>query len=89
MMLSAERETIAGVPLGLSRDYDHLPVTGLLRSISCQLCDRRHADVERLTADGCRVLAIMCPTCRAEGRARWIAAQVVDLPVAIVVRCPS
>lgn len=77
------QETISGVPLGLSRDYDHLPRTGPTRWIYCQKCLRRHQDVERLTEDGCRVLAIMCKDCREKGRRKWIEAQVLDLPVAV------
>ena len=77
------QETISGVPLGLSRDYDHLPRTGPPRLIYCQICSGLHEDVERLTSDGCRVLAIMCKCCREEGRQKWIEAQVIDLPAAI------
>lgn len=83
MIESLERETIAGVPIGLSRDYDHLPRTGPLRAIYCSTCLLPHDDVARLTADGCRVLAIMCRACREEGRARWIAEHRVDLPRAV------
>lgn len=79
-----EEETIGGVPLGLSRDYAHLPRTGPLREICCQTCDKLYEDVERLTADGQRVLAVMCGTCREEGRLRWIAKKVVPLPTASV-----
>lgn len=32
-----------------------------------------YEDVERLTSDGCRVMAIMCERCREEGRTRWLA----------------
>jgi len=76
-------EPIAGVPLGLSRDYDQLPRTGPLRPVRCSTCGRMHEDVERLMAEGCRILAIMCGPCREEGRARWIAVQVVELPRAV------
>ena len=71
--LTMAGETISGVPLGLSRDYEHLPRTGPLRPICCQGCLQLYEDVERMAADGCRVLAIMCGPCREEGRRRWIA----------------
>ena len=72
-------ETIGGVPLGLSRDYEHLPRTGPLRPICCQGCSRLYEDVERLTADGCRVLALMCTPCRKEGRTRWLTEKIKSL----------
>lgn len=77
-------ETISGVPLGLSRDYEHLPRTGTLRQICCQGCLQFYQDVERVAADGCRVLAIMCAPCREEGRLRWIAETIktLELPTA-------
>lgn len=77
-------ETIGGVPLGLSRDYEHLPRTGPLRPIRCQGCSRLYEDVERLMADGCRVLALMCAPCREEGRLRWLAETIkmLELPTA-------
>lgn len=75
------RETIGGVPLGLSRDYDHLPRTGPLRQVCCQLCLRVYEDAERLTADGCHVLAVMCVRCREKGRLKWIEARRVKLEV--------
>jgi hypothetical protein len=77
-----EMETIGGVPLGLSRDYDHLPRTGPLRPIYCQGCGHRYEDVERLMDDGCRVLAGMCTPCREKGRTLWIAKQPVEVPLA-------
>jgi len=72
-----------GVPLGLSRDYDQLPLAEPLRIVRCQLCDGMHEDAERLMADGCRVLAVRCPGCRERGRSRWIAEHHVELPAAI------
>ncbi len=72
-LVTSNRETIGGVPLGLSRDYVHLPRTGPLRPVCCQGCHRMYEDVERLTSDGCRVMAIMCARCREEGRTRWLA----------------
>jgi hypothetical protein len=80
--VKGEWETISGVPLGLSRDYEQLPRTGPLRSIRCQGCSQLYEDVERLMADGCRVLAIMCTSCREEGRLRWITEKIVALPMA-------
>jgi hypothetical protein len=82
--VTQDRETIGGVPLGLSRDYEHLPQLGPLRPIRCQCCSRLYDDVERLTEDGCRVMAIMCASCREEGRSRWLAAQIksIELPQA-------
>lgn len=81
-MTTKEPETIGGVPLGLSRDYAHLPRTGPLRAMCCQTCDQLYEDVERLTADGCRVLAVMCESCREKGRRQWIAQRIVELPTA-------
>ena len=77
-------ETIGGVPLGLSQDYEHLPCTGPLRTICCQGCKQLYEDVERLTADGCHILAIMCASCREEGRLKWIAEKIkaLELPKA-------
>jgi hypothetical protein len=79
-----DRETIGGVPLGLSRDYEHLPRTGPLRPIRCQGCHQMYEDVERQLADGCRVMAIMCSSCREEGRSRWLAEKIksLELPMA-------
>ena len=77
------RETIIGVPLGLSRDYDHLPQTGPLHLVRCQACERLHEDALRQASDGCRILACMCQTCREKGRARWIAENRVELPRAV------
>jgi hypothetical protein len=82
-MIRTEPETIGGVPLGLSRDYDHLPRTGPLRLICCQTCSGLYEDVERLAADGCKVLAVMCKDCREKGRLKWMAAQHVELPTAV------
>jgi hypothetical protein len=81
--MSLPAETIADVPLGLSRDYDRLPRTGLLRLARYQTCDRMHEDVERQFAEGSRCLALMCRPCREQGRARWIAANTARLPRAI------
>lgn len=85
MTAPSERETIGGVPLGLSRDYAHLPSTGTLRSICCQACSQLYEDVERLTSDGCRVLAGMCARCREEGRMKWCAEKIktLEMPVAV------
>jgi hypothetical protein len=77
------REEISGVPLGLSRDYDQLPLTEPLHIVRCQICDGLYEDAMRLMADGCRVLAVMCAGCRAQGRTRWISAQRIELPAAI------
>lgn len=52
----------------------------------CSTCWKLHEDVERLMTDGCRVLAIMCGSCREKGRARWIAERRVELPRAISLR---
>jgi hypothetical protein len=76
-------ERIGGVPLGLSRDYEYLPRTGPLRWICCQCCSQLYEDGERLTADGSCVLAVMCAPCREEGRLRWIAKRLVELPMAV------
>ena len=65
-------ETIGRVPLGFSRDYDHLPRVGPLRSVVCQTCRGSYEDGERQLADGCRVMAVMCWVCRELARARWI-----------------
>lgn len=83
--MTRDQETIGGVPLGLSRDYPHLPRTGPLRPICCQGCHQMYEDVERLTVDGCRVLAIMCERCREKGRTRWLAEKIKlrVLPTAI------
>jgi hypothetical protein len=81
--MPAAWETIGGVPLGLSRDYDHLPRTGPLRAVRCATCDQWYEDVERLLEDGCCVLAIMCVACRERGRARWIADARIELPRAV------
>ena len=82
--------TSDGMPLGLSSDYDLLPRTGALREVWCSICGRPHEDVERMLADGVRVLALMCGPCRAQGRAQLIAEAAkrvdpprVDLPRAI------
>ena len=77
-----ERETIGGIPLGLSRDFAHLPPTGISRSAHCPHCLRIYEDVERRMEDGCRVRAGMCETCREEGRLRWIAATISEVPTA-------
>ncbi len=82
-VVSNEEETIGGVPLGLSRNYAHLPRTGPLRKIYCQGCSHLYEDGERLTADGCYVLAVLCGACREEGRLRWIAMKIVPLPTAV------
>jgi len=77
------RETIGGLPLGLSRDYDHLPQVGPLHRVRCQACERLYEDAMRQESDGCRVLACMCQTCREKGRAIWIAKNRVELPRAV------
>ena len=81
--MKGEWETISGVPLGLSRDYEQLSRTGPLRSVRCQVCMQSYEDVERLATDGCRVLAILCTACREQGCTRWIAAHPVELPRAV------
>ena len=78
----AIKETISGVPLGLSRDYGELPRTGPLREVRCSTCWQLYEDVERLLSDGCRVLAMRCFTCREQGRSKWIAKYRVELPKA-------
>ena len=83
--MSFERETVAGVPIGLSRDYDHLPCTGPLRAVRCDGCWQLYEDVEREWSDGCQILAVMCRGCRERSRAQWIAEQRAELPRAIVV----
>lgn len=75
-----EREMISSVPLGLSRDYEYLPRRGPPRPIRCQVCEQLYEDVERATADGRCVLAVMCSACREEGRLRWIMEKKVGLP---------
>lgn len=77
------RETLAGVPLGLSRDYDYLPRAETLRSRQCTTCYLMYWDAERLAADGVKVLTVMCKDCREKGRDRWIAENCVPLPVAV------
>ena len=79
------RETISGVPLGLSRDYDALPHAGPLRTVRCSACQNQYEDCERFTTDGCRVMAGRCWVCREEGRERWIAnkQRTLKLPRAI------
>lgn len=81
--MKGERETISGVPLGLSRDYEQLPRTGPLRSVRCSACMQSYEDAMRLATDGCHVLAMLCTSCREQGRMRWIAVQVVELPRAV------
>lgn len=85
MTMCASKETIAGVPIGLSRDYDQLPQTGPLRSVRCSTCWQEYEDVERCLMDGVRILALTCGSCREKGRARWIAerANRVELPRAV------
>ncbi len=78
-------ETISGVPLGLSRDYDQLPLVEPARLVRCMPCGRKHADGRRRDADGCLVMAVMCRECRERGRERWIAEHVVELPRAVAV----
>lgn len=77
-------EDISGVPLGLSRDYDRLSRAAPLRDTLCLGCWGRYEDGERLTADGCRVIALMCGDCRSRGRERWIEEHRAPLPTAIV-----
>lgn len=77
-------ETLDGLPLGLSLEYDHLPRTGPLRMIHCGCCWRLYEDVERLTADGTRVMAVMCEACREKGRLKWLMENYVELPAAVV-----
>ena len=76
-------ETSDGVPLGLSVDYDRLPMLELERVVQCMTCDGLHVDAERRAPFGGRVLAVMCRQCRDRGRARWIADHGVDLPQAV------
>lgn len=76
------KETISGVPIGLSRDYDDLPQAGPFREVRCQICNRFYEDALRLMPDGARILAVMCLSCREQGRARWIAEKRVDPPQA-------
>jgi hypothetical protein len=79
------KETIAGVPLGYSRDYDQLPLEKPLRSVRCQGCYRAYEDAERHMEDLGVCMAIMCLACREEARAQWIAAQQVKLPLAVAI----
>ena len=76
-------ETSDGVPLGLSVDYDHLPMIERPRTESCMQCGALHLDAERRMSRGSRVLALMCRDCREVGRARWIADHGADLPRAV------
>lgn len=77
--------TALGVPLGISQDYDQLPLAGALRTVVCQACRCIYEDGERVAADGCRVMAVLCWVCRQEARTRWIAERctTVSLPRAI------
>jgi hypothetical protein len=77
------RETIAGVPLGLSRDYDYLPRAEALRSMQCTSCYQTYRDALRLEPEGGKVLTQRCKLCREEGRDRWIAENRPVLPTAV------
>jgi hypothetical protein len=76
-------EAIGGVPLGYSRDYDRLPLAEPLRDVRCRECSATYADALRQLEDGCRILAMLCPSCREDAREEWIAAQHVELPQAV------
>ncbi len=76
------KEPIPGVPLALSWDYDDLPRADALQPVRCSICTKMHEDSLRQLADGVRIMALMCDTCRAIGRSRWIgeAAERGELP---------
>jgi hypothetical protein len=76
-------ETIVGVPLGLSRDYDRLPAVETPRVVHCSTCSGLHEDSVRQVEDGVKILAGMCKACREEGRETWIAENRADLPRAV------
>jgi len=76
-------ETTDGVPLGLSADYDRLPMIERPYAYYCMTCDALHLDGERRMSNGSHVLAMMCRDCREVGRARWIAEHGADLPRAV------
>jgi hypothetical protein len=76
-------ETIGGVPLGYSRDYDRLPLAEPLRDVRCRECLETYQDALRQMEDGCRIMAMRCLSCREDGREQWIAAQQVELPEAV------
>lgn len=71
------------VPLGLSTEYDELPIVEPLRAVHCQLCWLSYQDAPRALPDGMRVMACMCNACRTKAREQWIAAHRVELPRAV------
>lgn len=77
------RESMDGVPLGLSWDYAALPRTDSPRRICCQACPQVYEDSERLTSSGQRVLAVLCTSCREAGRLKWLAASSPELALVI------
>lgn len=76
------RETVAGVPLGISRDYDYLPLAEPIHLVRCSSCWKDHEDGKRQLEDGVCILAF-CKRCREELRAEWIRNTPVTLPRAI------
>jgi hypothetical protein len=76
-------ETIAGVPLGYSRDYDRLPLAEPFHDVRCRECLAIYQDALRQLEDGCRILSMLCMTCRENCREEWITAQKVELPRAV------
>lgn len=59
------------VPLGISEEYDRLPQEGVEINARCQDCDRCFMDRMRVMSGGARVLACLCPDCRARRRLRF------------------
>ncbi len=70
------------VPLGVSLEYDALPLVGEPFRRGCQTCDLYFTDGWRLCDDGVKAMAALCPSCREIARS----GPRQPLPVARVVR---
>lgn len=77
-------ETIAGVPLGLSRDLALLPMTGSSWRVPCHLCHLTFEAFWRRVPDGRLAIPQFCEDCRERKRTQWIAENVPVMPTARV-----
>ncbi len=55
------------IPIGISKEYDLLPLEGSTSSHPCQLCPNTFIDGQR-NYQGSSIMAVICPTCRSKSR---------------------
>lgn len=78
------RETIAGVPPHLSRDYPSFPIVDSSWNWSCEKCRIDFIAYWRRLPCGRIHAPVLCDFCREKERALWIAGTALVLPVARV-----